>query len=189
MNTKRTVSSSGRQIERENMKKHNLALMISLGLALLGCNRQRSPASVSDIGARMTKLIKQHHFDEAAQLGLASATGKQSDAAIYYFVALAYAERAHYEPATKDEALKLVSEYSGRSIELDQGNRANRFNISWVLEYAGDVDSSSRCKFFADSQQLMKEMASQVSGDAALRNEITVSTSRISEKVKATRCG
>lgn len=172
------------------MNKRNTALIACLGLALWGCNRQnRAPASVSEIGPRMTTLMKQHHFNEAAQLGIHSATGNRSDAAIYYFVALAYAERAHYESDTRDDALKLVSEYSGRSVALDEGNRANRLNVAWVLEYAGDVDSGSRCKLYADSLELYNQMSSKVSGDAVLGNEITASTSRISEKAKAAHCG
>jgi hypothetical protein len=115
----------------------SMAVSISICLTLVGCNRQSRPASVSEVGPRMTTLMKQRQFNEAAQLGIQSTTGNRSDAAIYYFVALAYAERAHYEPDTKDEALKLVTEYSVRSMALDQGNRANRFNVAWVLEVCG----------------------------------------------------
>ena len=172
------------------MNTKKMALIVSLGLALVGCNRQnRPPASVSEIGPRITTLMKQHHFNEAAQLGIKSATGKPSDAAIYYFVALAYAERAHYEPDTRDDALKLVSEYSAKSVARDQDNQLNRFNVAWVLEYAGDVDSSSRCKYYADSQELLNQLSSEVSGDAALKSHLAENTSRISQKAKDAHCG
>jgi hypothetical protein len=172
------------------MNTRKMVLIVSLGLAFVGCNRQsRPPASIAEIGPRMTTLIKQHHFNEAAQLGIDSVTGKPSDVAIYYFVALAYAERAHYEPDTRGDALKLVSQYSGKSVALDEGNQTNRFNVAWVLEYAGDVDSSSRCKYYADSRELLNQMFSKVSGDAVLNNQVAAATSRISEKVKAAHCG
>src|SRR5438552_2334234 len=99
----------------KNMNARKIAVIISLGFVLVGCNRQsRPPASVAEIGSRMTTLIEQHHFNEAAQFGIDATRGGRSDAAIYYFVALAYAERAHYEPDTRDDALKLVSKYSGK---------------------------------------------------------------------------
>lgn len=160
------------------MNTMKVILTVSIGLALFGCNKQNHPsASVSEIGARMTTLMKQHHFNEAAQLGIDSATGERSDATIYYFVALAYAERAHYEPATRDDALKLVSEYSGKCVALDPDNQTNRINIAWVLEYAGDVDSSSRCKFYSDSEKLLNQISSEAPGDAALKNHLAENTS------------
>jgi|SRR5579862_2390351 len=107
----------------------------------------------------------------------------------YYWVALAYAEKAHYEPDTKDESLKLVSEYARKSVALDPNNRVIGFNVAWVLEYAGDVDSSSRCKYYAGSQVLLNQMSIPVSGDAVLENKAAESTSRISQKVKASHCG
>ena len=137
----------------------------------------------------MTTLMKQHHFNEAAQLGIDATSGKRSDAAIYYFVALAYAERAYAEPDTRDDALKLVSEYSRKSVALDEDNLINQFNIAWVLEYAGDVDSSSRCKHYADSQELLNQLSSKASGDTVLKNQVVASTSRLSQKIKAAHCG
>lgn len=179
-----------RQNEREGMNAKRMALVVCLGLAFVGCNRQnRPPANLAEIGSRMTTLIMQHHFNEAAQFGIAATTGKRSDGLIYYYVALAYAEKAHYEPDTKDESLKLVSEYARRSVALDPNDRVIGFNVSWVLEYAGDINSSSRCKFYADSLELYNQMSSKVSGDAVLKNEIAASTSRISEKTKAAHCG
>ena len=172
------------------MNTRNMALIVSLGLALVGCNRQnRPPASVSEIGTRMTALMKQHRFDEAAQLGIDASAGRPGDAMTYYWVALAYAEKAHYEPDTKDESLKLVSEYARKSVALNPSDHVVGFNVAWVLEYAGDADSSSRCKFYADSLGLYNQMSSKVAGDAALKNEITVSTSRTSGKTKAAHCG
>ena len=172
------------------MNTRKIALIIFLGLAFFGCNRQDRPAAnVAEIGARMTALIKQHRFNEAAQLGIHAATGKQSDGLIYYYVALAYAEKAHYEPDAKDESLKLVSEYARKSVALGPNDHVIGFNVTWVLEYAGDIDSSSRCKFYADSLELYSRMSSKVAGDAALKKEIAASTSRISEKAKAAHCG
>ena len=172
------------------MNTRKIALIIFLGLAFVGCNRQnRPPANVSEIGTRMTALMKQHRFNEAAQLGIDASAGKPADAMTYYWVALAYAEKAHYEPDTKDESLKLVSEYARKSLALEPNSRVIGFNVTWVLEYAGDIDSSSRCKFYADSLELYNQMSSKVSGDAVLKNEIAASTSRISEKAKAAHCG
>jgi hypothetical protein len=107
----------------------------------------------------------------------------------YYWVALAYAEKAHYGPDTKDESLKLVSEYARKSVALDPNNRVIGFNVAWVLEYAGGVDSSSRCKYYAGSQVLLNRMSIPVSGDAVLENKVAESTYRISQKVKASHCG
>lgn len=180
---------------RHNVKGHHMnttkmALLICLGLAFVGCNRQnRPPASVSEIGIRMTALMKEHRFNEAAQLGIDASARKPADAMTYYWVALAYAEKAHYEPDTKDESLKLVSEYARRSMALDPNDHVIGFNVTWVLEYAGDVDSSSRCKFYADTLELYNQMSSKVSGDVRLKNQVATSTSRISEKAKAAHCG
>jgi hypothetical protein len=74
-------------------------------------------------------------------------------------------------------------------VALNPNDHVTGFNVSWVLEYAGDVDSSSRCKFYADSLELYNQMSPKVSGDAALKKEIEGSTSRISEKVKTAHCG
>ena len=191
MSTKRIVSGLGRHNEKErHMNTSKMALIVFLGLAFFGCNRQtRRPASVSAIGTRMTALMKQHRFNEAAQVGIDASAEKPADAMTYYWVALAYAEKAHYEADTKDESLKLVSEYARKSLALEPNGRVIGFNVAWVLEYAGDVDSGSRCKFYADSLELYSQMSSKVSGDAALKNEIAVSTSRISEKSKAVHCG
>lgn len=68
----------------------------------------------------MTTLTKQHHFNEAAQLGIGSITGKRSDSAIYYFVELestsaAYSStqaslnRVHLIVFINDYALSCVS--------------------------------------------------------------------------------
>jgi hypothetical protein len=172
------------------MNTGRIALLIFLGMAFVGCNRQsRPPANVAEIGTRMTTLMKQHRFNEAAQLGIDASAKKPADAMIYYWVALAYAEKAHYEPDTKDESLKLVGEYARKSVALDPNNRVIGFNVAWVLEYAGDVDSSSRCKYYADSQVLLNQISTMVSGDAVLTNQVAASTSRISQKVKAAHCG
>jgi hypothetical protein len=189
-NTGTIVSGLDRQNERADMNTRKMALIISLGLALVGCSRQnRPPTNVAEIGSRMSALIKQHRFDEAAQLGIDASAGKPADAMTYYWVALAYAEKAHYEPDTKDESLKLVSEYARKSVALDPNDQVIGFNVAWVLEYAGDVDSSSRCKYYADSQELLNQMSSKVSGDAVLKNQLATSTSRISQKVKDAHCG
>ena len=136
----------------------------------------------------MSALIKQHRFDEAAQLGIVASSGKPADAITYYLVALAYAEKAHYEPGTRDGSLRLVDEFARKSVALDPNDHVIGFNVSWVLEYAGDVDSSSRCKYYTDSQDLLNQMSSKVSKDAVLKYEIAASTSRISEKFKAAHC-
>jgi hypothetical protein len=99
----------------------------------------------------MTALMKQHRFNEAAQLGIDASAGKQADAMTYYWIALAYAEKAHYEPDTKDESLKLVNEYARKSLVLEPNDRVIGFNVAGVLEYAGDVDSSSRCTMSGSS--------------------------------------
>ena len=173
-----------------DMQTRKMALIVFLGLAFVGCNRQnRAPASVSEIGTRMTALMKQHRFNEAAQLGIDASAGNPADAMTYYWVALAYAEKAHYELGTKDESLKLVSEYAQKSVALNPNDHVTGFNVASVLEYAGDVDSGSRCKFYADTLELYNQMSGKVSGDAVLKNQAAASTSRISEKVKAAHCG
>ena len=189
--TSKIVSGLGRHSKNErHMNTRKIALLIFLGLVFVGCNRQtRPPANVAEVGTRMTALMKQYRFDEAAQLGIDASARKPADAMTHYWVALAYAEKAHYEPNTKDASLKLVSEYARKSVALDPNDRVIGFNVAWVLEYAGDVDSSSRCKYYADSQQLLNQMSSKVSGDAVLTNQVAASTSRISEKVKAAHCG
>lgn len=159
------------------MNTRKMAMLIFLGLAFAGCNRHDPPpANVAEIGTRMTALMKQHRFNEAAQLGVDASAGKP-DAMTYYWVALAYAEKAHYEPDTKDESLKLVSEYARKSSALEPNSRVIGFNVTWVLEYAGDIDSSSRCKFYADSLEEYDEMSSKVSGDSVLENQVAASTS------------
>ena len=169
------------------MSTQMMTLIVSVGLILTGCNRQNRPASVAEIGSRMTTLINQHHFNEAAQLGIGAATGNRSDAALYYFVSLAYAERAHYEPDTRDDALRLVTEYTGKSIALDQDNHANRLNVAWVLEYAGDADSSVRCKY-EDSQKLLNQLSADAATDAKLKGHIGENISRVSQKMNAAHC-
>jgi hypothetical protein len=171
------------------MNTGKIALLIFLGLAFVGCNRQsRPPANVAEIGTRMTTLMKQHRFNEAAQLGIDASARKPADAMTYYWVALAYAEKAHYEPDTKDESLKLVSEYAQKSVALDPNNRVIEFNVAWVLEYSGDVDSSSRCKYYADSQQLLNQLSGKASADDVLRGHVRTITSRITQKAKAAHC-
>jgi hypothetical protein len=184
-------SEKGWPARRQHMNTTKIALLICVGLEFVGCDRQRRPpANVAEIGTRMTALMKQHRFNEAAQLGIDASAAKPAAAAMtYYWVASAYAEKAHYEPNTKDESLKLVSEYAQKSVALNPNDHVTGFNVSWVLEYAGDVDSSSRCKFYADSLELYNQMSPKVSGDAALKKEIEGSTSRISEKVKTAHCG
>ena len=172
------------------MNTRKIVLLLYVGLTFVACNRQnRPPANVAEIGTRMTALMKQHRFNEAAQFGIDASVGKPADAMTQYWLALAYAEKAHYEPNTKDESLKRVSEYARKSVALGPDDRVIGFNVASVLEYAGDVDSSSRCKFYADSQELLNQMSSKVSGDAVLKNQVAASTSRISEKAKAAHCG
>jgi hypothetical protein len=164
-------------------------VILFLIAALVACNRQATPSTnVAETGSRMSLLIEQHRFEEAAQLGLHSVTGKTADAAIYYFVALAYAEQAKYENGTIDSSLKRVDEYSRRSVSLDPDNQLNRFNIAWVLEYAGDVNSTSRCKYYADSKELLREASSEVSADIPLKNQVALSTSRVIQKSRNAHC-
>jgi len=171
------------------MNTGKIALIIFFGLAFVGCNRQnRPPANVAEVGTRMTMLMKQHRFNEAAQLGIDASARKPADAMTYYWVALAYAEKAHYEPDTKNESLKLVSEYARKSVALDPNDRVIGFNVAWVLEYAGDVDSSSRCKYYADSQELLDQLSSKASADDVLRGHVGTITSRITQKAKAAHC-
>jgi hypothetical protein len=136
----------------------------------------------------MSLLIDQHHFEEAANLGLHSLTGKPADAFIYYLAALAYAERARYETDTAENSLKRVDEYSDRSVSIDPNNQLNRFNIAWVLEYAGDVNPSSRCKYYADSKELLDDASNKLSANVNLKNQVAVSTSRVVEKSKTAHC-
>lgn len=136
----------------------------------------------------MSLLIQQHHFEKAAQLGLHSLTGKPADAPIYYFVALAYVEKAKYEGDTTEDSLKRVDEYSRTSLSLAPDNQLNRFNIAWVLEYAGDVNSNSRCKYYTDSKVLLDEASSKLSADVVLKNQVALATSRVIQKSKDTHC-
>jgi hypothetical protein len=171
------------------MNMRRTALIISLGLVVVGCNRQNRPSgSVAETGSRMSLLIQQHRFKDAAQLGINAATGKPVDAPLYYLVALAYAEQAHFEPDTVDRSLKLVSEYAQKSVALDPDDQTIRFNVAWVLEYAGDVDSSSRCKYYADSQELLNQLSRKASADDVLRGHVGTITSRITQKAKAAHC-
>jgi hypothetical protein len=82
-------------------------LILFLISALASCNPQATRStSVAETGSKMSLLIDQHHFEEAANLGLHSLTGKPADAFIYYLAALAYAERARYETDTAENSLK-----------------------------------------------------------------------------------
>ena len=67
------------------MNAGKIALLIFLGLAFAGCNRQtQPPPNVAEVGTRMTTLMKQHRFNEAAQLGL-DASARKADAMTYYW--------------------------------------------------------------------------------------------------------
>jgi len=170
------------------MRARKMALVLFTGAALVACSRQKSsPRNVAETGLKMSQLIQQHHFEEAAQLGLHSLRGKPEDATIYYFVALAYAERARHDAESREGSLKLVDEYSRLSVSRDPENQLIRFNIAWVLEYAGDVESTSRCRYYAESKELL-DQASNKSLANALKHDVILSTSRVTQKAKDSNC-
>ncbi|HTS05243.1 MAG TPA: hypothetical protein VMP68_06645 [Candidatus Eisenbacteria bacterium] len=170
------------------MEARKLALILFTSVALVACNRQNSSSrNVAEIGLKISHLIQQHHFEEAAQLGLHSVKGKPEDATIYYFVALAYAKRAGYEADSREDSLKLVDEYSRQSLSRDPDNQLIRFNIALVLEYAGDVESTSRCRYYVESKELLDQVSSKSSANA-LKHDVIESTSRVTQKASDANC-
>jgi hypothetical protein len=169
--------------------KAKLALILLRSVAFVACNRgDSSQRNVAQTGSRISLLIQQHHFEEAAQLGLHSLSGKPEDATIYYFVALACAKRARYEANTRDDSLRLVDEYSRQSLSRAPDNQLIRVNIAWVLEDAGDIESASRCRYYAESKELLDQAATKLSANVALQRDVVVSTSRMIQKAKDANC-
>ena len=170
------------------MRARKLALILFTSVALVACNRHKSsPRNVAEIGSKISQLIQQHHFEEAAQVGLHSIKGKPEDATIYYFVALAYAKRARYEADAREGSLKFVDEYSQQSLSRDPDNQLIRFNIALVLEYAGGIESTSRCRYYAESKQLLEQVSIKSSANA-LKHDVILSTSRVAQEAKDANC-
>jgi len=170
------------------LRARKLALIVLTSVALAACNRKNSsPGNVAEIGSKISQLIQQHRFEEAAQLGLHSVRGKPEDATIYYFVTLAYAKRAGYEADAREDSLKLMDEYSQQSLSRDPDNQLIRFNIALVLEYAGDIDSTSRCRYYAESKELL-EQVSVKSSATDLKHDVIESTSRLTQKAQDANC-
>ena len=143
-------------------------MLIFLGLAFAGCNRHDPPpANVAEIGTRMTALMKQHRFNEAAQLGVDASAGKP-DAMTYYWVALAYAEKAHYEPDTKDESLKLVSEYARKSSALEPNSRVIGFIVPGIRQHAEWLNAKSAMRRFRRSGSKILMLCSRSSRTASM---------------------
>ena len=166
------------------MRTRKLAFMLFTSVALVACHQRKSGlGNVAEIGERMSQLIKQRHFEDAAQLGLHSVRGTPEDAAMYYFVALAYANRARYEADAREDSLRLVDEYSRQSLEQNPDNQLIRFNIALVLENAGDIESASRCRYYAESKQLLGQVSIKPSANA-LKRDVIRSASRVTQKAK-----
>lgn len=173
------------------MSRYNLLLIAIIGtMTLNACNRQNteSSTSASSVTSQMSSLIKEHQFEEAAQLGLRGLKGNSSDATIYYLMSLAYAERAHYEAGMRGDSLTLVDQYSQQSVATDPSNQLNRFNVAWVLDYAGDIDDRLRCKRYETAHQLLSGIASDQSADAVLRNQVAISSAHLKEKSQNAHC-
>jgi hypothetical protein len=169
------------------VRPRKLALILFTSVALVACNRQKSsPKNVAEIGLKISQLIQQHHFEEAAQLGLHSVRGNPDDATIYYFVTLAYAKRAGYEADAREDSLKLVDEYSRQSLSRNPDNQLIRFNIALIFEYAGDIEPTSRCRYYARSKELLEFQIK--SSATALKHDVIVSTSRVTQKANDSNC-
>lgn len=161
------------------------------GVLLLACNRRSSSLrEVSEIGSRMSELIRQHRFEEAAEFGLHSARGNRNDAIIYCLVAEAYAKRARYETNAREESLALVDKYSQQSLSRDPESPFIQFNVALVFEYAGDIESASRCKYYAESRELLNQASKKSSKSSAnaLKRDLSVSMPRLSQKAKDANC-
>jgi hypothetical protein len=173
------------------MSRSNLMLVALIGtMTLSACNRQNveSSTSASSVTSKMSSLIKEHQFEEAAQLGLHGLKGNSSDATIYYLMSLAYAERAHYEAGMRGDSLTLVDQYSQQSIATDPSNQLNRFNVAWVLGYAGDIDDRFHCKRYENAHHLLSEIARDQSADAVLKNQVALSSAHLKEKSQNAHC-
>ena len=174
--------------KERSVRARKFALILLTSVTLVACNRKNSsPRNVAEVGSRMSQLTQQHHFEEAAQLGLHSVSGKPQDATIYYFVALAYAKRAGYDADAREDSLKLVDEYSRQSLLCDPDNQLIRFNIALVLEEAGGVESPSRCQYYAESTRLLGQTSIR-SLPNALEHDVIVSTSRVIQKARDANC-
>lgn len=170
------------------MSARKLAVILLGSVTLVACNRKiSSPRDAAEIGSKISQLIQQHQFEEAAQMGLHSVSGRPEDATAYYLVALAYAKRAGYQTDAREDSLRLMDEYSRRSLLRDPDNQLVRFNIALLFEYAGDIESSSRCRYYAQSKGLL-EQASIKSSAHALKQDVVVSTSRVTQKARDAHC-
>jgi len=164
------------------------AVILLISVALVACNRHNSsPRNVAEVGSEISQLIQHRRFEEAAQLGLHSLGNRPQDATIYYLLALAYVERARYEADARESSLKLVDEYSRQSLSRDPDNQLIRFNIALVLESAGDIQSSSQCRYYAESKELLVQASNKASVNT-LKHDVNVSSSRVTQKIKDASC-
>ena len=147
----------------------------------------------------MSRLMKEHRFDEAAHVGLQALTGGPSDGSLYYWVALSYAEKGALDPESREQSLKLVNEYSDRSINIDPKDQLNRFSVATVLEYAGDLSTGSKCQFYGKAVGLLADVVGEVSSGgldingtphpaAPLNKAVAEERSSISKKLTDAHC-
>ena len=166
-----------------------IVIVCSAAVSIIACNEQeKSSGGDSDLRSKMSQLIKQHKFDESAQVGLQRLTGKPSDGWTYYLLALGYAERAQYEPKTKTQSLRLVDQYSEKGLSIDPTDELNRFNIAWVLQYAGGVDGDSRCLYYQRAVKILSEIGNNSSTNTALKKQAAALSADVQKKMRDTQC-
>jgi len=173
-------------------------VLFALILCCSGCSKNKHQ-TVSQAGKEMSRLMKEHRFDEAAHVGLQALTGGPSDDSLYYWVALSYAQQGALDSESREQSLKLVNEYSDRSININPRDQLNRFNVATVLEYAGDLSTESKCQFYGKALGLLADIAGGVSSGeleingtphsaAPLNKAVAEENSSISKKLKDARC-
>jgi hypothetical protein len=115
----------------------------------------------SEIGAEITRLLQQHRYDEAVNLGLSGLTGESEDAVLYRSIAVVYTVRAQNDSKNSERWLQSAVGFVDKSLEARPGDPLNTAAVAEALEAIGDLSDGRKCQLYTRAESLWHLAATQ----------------------------
>jgi tetratricopeptide (TPR) repeat protein len=128
-----------------------------------------SQAESHDVGSQMVTYTKEGEYDKAVRAGLQALRNRPSDDYIYQQISSVYLIRAQVDMTQREHWIDEASFYIEKALSVHSKDEdvagVELFQIAKTLEQAGNLSTTSRCKYLQHAKSLLENRRQLLHGD------------------------
>lgn len=153
------------------MKRYLYVLVVCFWTSISCSSQKPQHPNDAEVAQQMFAATKDHHYDEAVQIGLEALKTRPSDGLLLLQVGLVYMKRAMDDPQQRGRWLDLATEYANRTVAVTPSDELNYFNAARIYESAGDLSTENRCSFYRRASELFNRLAARLGDQTGSHQE------------------